>query len=142
MEQIDSLQEPGPSTKHSEMIARVVTLVVLGGFGVFAFVASWEVGLGSMPNSGPGLWPMITSVGIVIPAIALVFADRNADYEPWSRKSLRLVLALAVLFLYVPVFLTAGFLFSSFVLLLVWLRWFGGESWRSTLLVAAASSAG
>lgn len=142
MNQIDSLQGPGPSTRHSEVIARVITLLVLVGFGIFAFVASLEAGLGSLPNPGPGMWPMITSVGIVIPAVALVFADRIGDYEPWSRKSLRLVLALAVLFLYIPVFLTVGFLFSSFILLIVWLRWFGGESWRSTLLVAAASSAG
>lgn len=142
MNQIESPQGPEPSIKHSEAVARVITLLVLAGFGAFAFGASWEVGLGSLPDPGPGLWPMITSVGIVIPAIGLVFADRRDDYESWSRKSLRLVLALVVLFLYIPVFLTAGFLFSSFVLLIVWLRWFGKESWRSTLLVAAASSAG
>lgn len=142
MNQIDSHGEAQQLAGRSEKISRVITLLVLAGFGIFAFAASWEVGLGSLQDPGPGLWPLITSVGILIPAAALVFVDRREDYEAWSRKSLRLVLALVVLVLYIPAFLSAGFLISSLVLLIVWLRWFGNESWRWTLVVSAASSIG
>lgn len=142
MNQTDSPEEAPRLAGRSEQISRVITLLVLGGFGIFAFGASWEVGLGTLQDPGPGLWPLLTSVGILTPAVALVFVDRREDYEAWSRKSLRLVLALLVLFLYIPAFLSAGFLISSLALLIVWLRWFGHESWRWTLLVSAASSIG
>lgn len=56
-------------------------------------------------------------------------------------KSFSVVAAVASLTVFIVVFKMAGFLLPAVLMLILWLRVFGRESWRSTITLALAGPA-
>ncbi|WP_299953433.1 tripartite tricarboxylate transporter TctB family protein [uncultured Modestobacter sp.] len=115
--------------------------VLLVALGVAAVTGSRRLGLGELTAPGPGLWPFIVSLLLTGTAVALVLVDPAEDYEPWTSGTVRIIAGLVSLGVFIVLFQALGFVVAAFLMLLLWLRVFGGESWRLTLLLAAGGTA-
>jgi putative tricarboxylic transport membrane protein len=129
---------PARSTVRAHL-HRIAPLLLLA-LGVGALLMARDMGLGELTAPGPGLWPAIVSGLLTATAAALLFLDPIEDYEPWTSGTARIVAGLAGLALFVLLFELIGFVIPAFLLLTAWLRFFGGESWRMALVLAAAGS--
>lgn len=116
-------------------------LAVLGT-GVVALVGAVGLSLGELTAPGPGLWPFVVALLVAGTAVILLVVDDPADYEPWTRGSVRVLGGIACLAVFVVLFEVIGFLLPAFAMLLLWLRVFGRESWRWSLGLAVAGSVG
>jgi putative tricarboxylic transport membrane protein len=121
-----------------QVVAAVVVLVL----GIAGAVLAYGYGLGSLRRPGPGLWPFAVSVLIAILAVLLLVAGRRLDdAEKFTRSSL-LVLAGGATFVGLGLLLPIiGFEIPAIALCIVWLRFLGGESWRSTIVISVATTA-
>ena len=121
---------------------QVVAAVVVLASGVGAAFLAHGSGLGSLRRPGPGLWPFLVSVLIALLAVLLLVVGRHLDdAEKFTRASF-LVLAGAATFIGLGLLLPAiGFEIPAVLLGIVWLRFLGGESWRSTVVVSVVTTA-
>lgn len=120
---------------------RIGPLLVLA-VGVGALVGAVGLSLGELTAPGPGLWPFVVALLLTGTALVLLVVDDPEDYEPWTRGTVRIVGGLAGLAVFVVAFEVIGFLLPAFLMLLLWLRVFGRESWRWALGLALAGSVG
>jgi putative tricarboxylic transport membrane protein len=118
----------------------VVVAVVVVGLGVAALVGSLELGVGSARTPGTGTWPVLVSIALVVLGLGLLaLAGRTRDAERFTGAS-RLVLAgLATMAGFVAVVAVIGFEIPSALLMFVWLKFLGGESWRSSIITSLAT---
>jgi hypothetical protein len=121
-----------------QIVAALVVLVI----GIGGASLAYGYGLGSLRRPGPGLWPFAVSVLIALLAIMLLVVGRHLDdAEKFTRASL-LVLAGGATFVGLGLLLpTLGFEIPAILLGIVWLRFLGGESWRSTIVISVATTA-
>ena len=121
---------------------QIVSALVLLAFGLWAGSRAYSYGLGSLRRPGPGLWPFVISTAIIALSVVLLVVGRKlTDSEQFSRSS---VLPLAGLVTFVGfAFLlpVIGFEIPALLLSIVWLRFLGGESWRSTIAVSVGTVA-
>ena len=121
-----------------QIVAALVVLVI----GIGGAYLAYGYGLGSLRRPGPGLWPFAVSVLIALLAIMLLVVGRHLDdAEKFTRASL-LVLVGGATFVGLGLMLpTLGFEIPAILLGIVWLRFLGGESWRSTIVISVATTA-
>ena len=121
---------------------QVVAALVVLAIGIGGAYLAYGYGLGSLRRPGPGLWPFAVSVLIALLAIMLLVVGRHLDdAEKFTRASL-LVLAGGATFVGLGLLLpTLGFEIPAILLGIVWLRFLGGESWRSTIVISVATTA-
>ena len=121
---------------------QVVSALVVLAIGIGGAYLAYGYGLGSLRRPGPGLWPFAVSVLIALLAIMLLVVGRHLDdAEKFTRASL-LVLAGGATFVGLGLLLpTLGFEIPAILLGIVWLRFLGGESWRSTIVISVATTA-
>lgn len=121
-----------------QMVAAWVVLVL----GVGAAVLAYGYGLGSLRRPGPGLWPFAVAIVIAGLAVVLLAIGRTLDdAEKFTRASF-LALAGGATFIGLGLLLpTLGFEIPALALCVVWLRFLGGETWRSTLVIALCTTA-
>ena len=121
---------------------QLVASAVVVALGIIAAVLAYGYGLGSLRRPGPGLWPLVVSVSIaVLGVILLVIGPRLDDAEKFTRSSL-LVLVGGMTFVGLGLMMpTIGFEIPAVLLGIVWLRFLGGESWRSTIVISLATTA-
>ena len=112
------------------------TLVALA-VGVTGAVLAYGYGLGTLRRPGAGLWPFVISMVVVtLSLLLLVVGRRLDDSETFTRTSL-LVLVGLVTFVGLGALLPViGFEIPAFLLCVIWLRFLGGESWRSTIVIS------
>ena len=120
---------------------RVGPLLVLA-VGVAALVGAVGLSLGTLTQPGPGLWPFVVALLLTGTALVLVVLDDPQDYEPWTRGTARIAGGVAGLAVFIAVFELVGFVLPAFLMLLLWLRVFGRESWRWAVGLAVAGSVG
>lgn len=114
-------------------------VLVLAGLGA---KESNDLGLGDGQLIGSGLWPFLLCVATGVAAAVLVVTDRRSDYEAWTRRSLRIVVGLCALGLFIIVFTHVGFVLPAAALVLFWLRAFASEPWRLAVPVAVGTAVG
>lgn len=131
---------PRPRGARAQLY-RVGPLVVLA-VGVAALVGAVGLSLGELTAPGPGLWPFIVAALLTGSALILVAVDDPDDYEAWTLRSARIAGGVAGLGVFVATFEAIGFLLPAFLMLLLWLRIFGRESWIWSLGLALAGSIG
>lgn len=131
-------ERPPAGSAAYQIISAVVVLVL----GLGAAVLAYGYGLGSLRQPGPGLWPFAVSITIAALAVVLLVIGRRLDdAEKFTRASF-LVLAGGATFVGLGLLLpTIGFEIPAIALCIVWLRFLGGESWRSTIVIAICTTA-
>jgi hypothetical protein len=125
---------PPPAGPVANLAACLVTTAV----GVAGAVAAVALGLGTPAQPGAGLWPLAVSVAVVVLSLAqALIGRRGGDGEKFSRYSLLPLAGLATLLGLVALLPVIGFEIPSLLLSLVWMKFLGGESWRSAVLYSA-----
>ncbi|TFD12397.1 tripartite tricarboxylate transporter TctB family protein [Cryobacterium sp. TMT1-2-2] len=115
--------------------------VVLLVTAIVAVVESWRLDLGELTNPGPGLWPFVVSIAVTVTAAILTMVPDTEAYEKWTRLTTLLVGGVLSLVVFILLFTAIGFVVPAFLLLLLWLRVFGEESWRLALVLAVGGTA-
>jgi len=99
-------------------------------------------GLGSLRRPGPGLWPFIVSCLIVALAVVLLAVGRHLDdTEKFTRSSLLVAVGAATFVALGFLLPVIGFEIPAVLLGIIWLRFLGGESWRSTIVISVLTTA-
>ncbi|HEY9357597.1 MAG TPA: tripartite tricarboxylate transporter TctB family protein [Arthrobacter sp.] len=120
-------------------LANAASSLVVIGVGVGATILSVAMGLGTPDKPQPGLWPFIISLVMVALGVFQLAAGRhNRDAEKFTRMSTAPLTGLVTLAAMVALMPLIGFELPALVLCVIWMRFLGGETWRSTLLVSAA----
>lgn len=127
---------------HAGPASQVGAALVALAIGLAGMTLSYGYGLGQLTAPGPGLWPFAISVVISVLAVMLVITGRNGtDTEQFSKASILpavgIVTFLGLAFL-MPLI---GFEIPALLLCIIWLRFLGRESWRSTAVVAVCTVA-
>ncbi|GAB3807525.1 tripartite tricarboxylate transporter TctB family protein [Micromonospora zhanjiangensis] len=100
------------------------------------------LGFGTLTEPGPGLWPMLVAVLLVFAGVAIMLGVRRAkDTEAFTRGTTVVVIAAASLAVYAFLFELVGFEIPTVLLLVLWLKFFGREGWRSTAVVSVVTTA-
>ncbi|MCD1145243.1 tripartite tricarboxylate transporter TctB family protein [Kocuria sp. LUK] len=108
----------------------VVTALAAG-----AVLLSLRMGLGTPRQPEPGMWPFaVALVALVLGLAQLVLGRRGGEGEQFSRHSLLSLWGLLTLVGLVALMPVVGFELPALLLSLVWMRFLGGETWRSAVL--------
>lgn len=129
-----------PRTGALRWRRRIAPLILLA-LGLGAASGSWQLKLGTLHNPSPGLWPFIISMVIILSAAALVVWPGDEPLEAWGHRSLSVAAGIASLGAFIVLFELLGFFIPAVLMLLLWLRVFGRESWRWTLVFAVTGPA-
>jgi putative tricarboxylic transport membrane protein len=122
-----------------QLVGAAVALTI----GVVGSVLAYGYGLGSLREPGPGLWPFIVSIAIAtLSAVLLLVCRRMTDSEAFTRSSLQPLIGVVILLALAVLMPVIGFELPALALCAVWLRFLGGETWRSTILTSLLTTAG
>ena len=128
-----------PAGGPAYQIAGTLVALVIGVLGA---VLAYSYGLGTLRRPGAGLWPFVISVVIIALSLLLLVVGRHlGDAERFTRKSLLVLIGLTTFAGFGVLLPVIGFEIPSLLLCMVWLRFLGGESWRSTILVSLGTVA-
>ncbi len=130
-----------PSRRLTTQLHRLGPAVPLlvGGYALWK---AYGLGLGELTTPGPGLWPFGVSLLVVAVCLVLLVIDDPDDYESWTLGTARIVGGLFSLGVFIVLFEALGFLLPAVLMLLLWLRLFGGESWRWAVPLALGGALG
>ncbi|MEV1172095.1 tripartite tricarboxylate transporter TctB family protein [Nonomuraea sp. NPDC049784] len=127
---------------HAGPVSQVAAALAALAVGVAGVIGSLALGLGRLTQPGPGLWPFAISVVIVVLSATLIVTGRGLeDTERFSKASLLTGIGLVTLILLAVLLPVIGFEIPSLLLVFVWLRWLGKESWRTSIVVSVATVA-
>ncbi len=121
-----------------QVVGAVVALVI----GVAGAVLASSYGLGSLREPGPGLWPFVISLVIVGLSVLLLVVGRHLhDTEAFTHSSWQPVIGVVTFLALGALMPVIGFELPALAMCIVWLRFLGGETWRSTVVVSVATVA-
>lgn len=108
-----------------------VTLIALGAAVLLLNTAH---SMGTIRNPGPGFWPMVCAVLLIVFGVLVFTSDDIHEYEAWDNGSIRVLAAVASLAVFVILFTRVGFIISAALLIFFWLRLLNRESLKSSIL--------
>ena len=137
----DAVHQLEHDAEHRPPPAGTTTNLVVAGLvvalGAAALVGSLSLGAGSAGNPGSGTWPMILSIAIVVLGLALAVTARGtSDTERFSRSSWLVLAGLGTMVAFVAVIEVIGFEIPAALLAFLWLRFLGGEGWRTSVITS------
>lgn len=117
-------------------VANLVASLVVLAVGVGGIVLSVGFGIGTASSPGPGTWPLAVSVLITVLGIAQAVIGRHGgqDGEKFTRYSWMTLIGFVTLVAMVVLIPLIGFEIPALMLCIVWMRFLGGEGWRSAIL--------
>lgn len=134
-QQVAQTQDSSASSRTADHIHRIGPLVVFL-LGLYGAVTAWGLGVGELRAPGPGLWPFLVSLIIMVTGAVLFLIDHPGQYESWGRGSIRIFAGLISLGVFIVLFEAFGFFLPGVAMLLIWLRLLGDESWSWTVPLA------
>ncbi|MCV7282227.1 tripartite tricarboxylate transporter TctB family protein [Mycolicibacterium flavescens] len=121
---------------------QTVSALIGTGIGVVGALLSWGYGLGSLHEPGPGLWPFVVSVLITVLSVVLLAVGRGlTDSEAFTRSSALPAIGIVTFIVFAVMLPMTGFEIPALLLCVVWLKFLGGETWRSTAIISVATVA-
>jgi len=124
-------------------VTDVVVALAVVGLGVAALLGSLALGIGSARAPGTGTWPLLVSVVLVVLGLGLLaLTGRTRDAERFTRASWLVLAGLATMLGFVTVISVIGFEIPAVLLMFVWLRFLGGESWRTSVITSLVTVVG
>ncbi len=134
------LEEERPP--HAGPLAQVAAGLVTLAIGIAGVALSLGFGLGSLTQPGPGLWPFVVSVAVTALSLAqLAFGREAQDTETFTRSSALTALGVLTLVGLAALLPIIGFEVPALLVMVIWLRFLGGESWRTTAVVSVVTVA-
>lgn len=124
----------GP-TRHSTAVPGILLLAT----GVAAAAMSLRLGLTVRGVPGPGLWPLLASVLIVVTAVGVVLRPRHRLCEQLTRSEVtQTAPAIAIMVAFVALLPTAGVVTACTLTGVAWLRLVAHERWILSLALPPA----
>ncbi|GAA1725309.1 tripartite tricarboxylate transporter TctB family protein [Aeromicrobium alkaliterrae] len=118
-------------------VTNIATGALVALLGVAGVIGSRSLGLGSASQPGPGTWPLVISVGLILLGLLLVVRARTAGFgEKFSVDSWRVASGLASMIAFTLLIGNIGFEIPAALLAFFWLKVLGNEGWRSSLIGA------
>jgi putative tricarboxylic transport membrane protein len=142
--QADDQVEDGPARPSASYARRqnIIAAVVPLAIGVITAVLSWQLGIGTLADPGPGLWPLVVSVAMVVFGAVLVLQSQpTGDEEKFTGEAVIVAVATVSLIGFALLFERVGFEIPTVALLVLWLKALGRESWRATIAVSIVTVA-
>ena len=88
------------------------------------------------------MWPFVISLVVIALSLLLLVVGRHLhDTEAFTRSSLQPAIGAATFLVLGALMPVIGFELPALVMCIVWLRWLGGETWRSTIVVGVLTVA-
>lgn len=135
----DLAEERPPAGGPAYQVVGALVAIAIGLAGVFL---ANSYGLGTPRAPGPGLWPFVISLLITVLGVVLLVVGRGLqDSEVFSRSSVLPVIGLLTFLAMAYLMPIIGFEIPSLLMCFVWLKWLGGESWRSSIVISVATVA-
>jgi hypothetical protein len=135
----DLADERPPAGGPAYQVVSAVFVLLIGLAGAWL---SYGYGLGSLRRPGPGLWPFLVSLLVVVLAVVLLAVGRHLDdTEKFTRSSVLVAVGAATFVALGFLLPVIGFEIPAVLLGIVWLRFLGGESWRTTIVVSVLTTA-
>lgn len=120
-------------------LANVVAALVVVALGVFGVLGALGQGIGSAASPGAGTWPLLISAVLVATGVALAFtARRTGDAEKFTSASWLVLLGLATMVGFALVAGVIGIEIPGVLLVFVWLKVLGRETWRTSVIGSLA----
>jgi putative tricarboxylic transport membrane protein len=121
-----------------------VTGYVLLIIGVVTLWGSVHLSMGTLKHPGPGFFPFLLGLVLVIFSIVLVFKHWEKDKTPqafWpGRAWLRPLLGVMILGCYALLVDLAGFLITTFLFLVIWMGVIERLRWRTILSISIGTT--
>ena len=122
---------------HAGPVNNVVAAAVVLALGVAGVLGSLALGVGTASAPGPGTWPLLASIGLVVLAVVLaVMARSTTDAERFTRSTWQVLFGLVTMVVFVSVIGFVGFEIPAALLTFAWLWFLGKESWRLSVAVS------
>lgn len=135
----DLADERPPAGGPAYQVVSAAFVLLIGLAGAWL---SYGYGLGSLRRPGPGLWPFIVACLVVVLAVVLLVVGRHLDdTEKFTRSSVLVAVGAATFVALGFLLPVIGFEIPAVLLGIVWLRFLGGESWRTTIVVSVLTTA-
>lgn len=135
----DLADERPPAGGPAYQLVSAALVLLLGLAGAWL---SHGYGLGTLRRPGPGLWPFLVSCLVAVLAVVLIVVGRRLDdTEKFTRSSLLVAVGAATFVALGFLLPVIGFEIPAVLLGIVWLRFLGGESWRSTIVISVLTTA-
>lgn len=115
---------------------RRIAPLVLFVLGVLSTIGSIRLELGTLQHPGPGLWPLVTALAIVLSSIVILVVPGDEPLEAWTRKSIGVGTGVASLGVFIILFNLVGFFIPAVLMMFLWLRVYGGEAMRTTIILS------
>ena len=124
-------------------VANAVIGLVVVALGAATIAGALALGVGGASTPGPGMWPFLIGLTLTVLGLALLpLARRTTDAERFTRASWLVAAGLVSMLVFVALISVIGFEIPAALLLFVWLRFLGHESWRLSLALTLAVVAG
>jgi putative tricarboxylic transport membrane protein len=118
-------------------VTNIATGALVALLGVAGVIGSRSLGLGSAAQPGPGTWPLIISIGLIVLGLLLVARARTAGFgEKFNVHSWGVLAGLASMIAFTLLIGRIGFEIPAGLLAFFWLKFLGNESWRASLIGA------
>lgn len=126
-----------PAGRLGQLVAAVVPIAL----GLACLAYSVSLSLGTPVEAGPGLWPAIASLLLVGSGSWTLIFERGArDAEQFSRGAIGIAVGLAGLVVFVLLISRIGFEIPTLLVMVLWLKVLGRESWLVTAAVSASTT--
>lgn len=122
--------------EKSGPIANLAACLVVLALSIFGMVYSMGLGLGTPASPRAGTWPFIVCIIVAVMTVVQMIVGRRGsqDGEKFSTQSWFALVGFITLILMIVLMPIIGFEVPSLLLCFVWMRWLGGERWRSATL--------
>lgn len=128
------------SAEHSKLagpLLRKAPGVVLGLSGMAVAGGSWRLGLTDEGSVGPGLWPFIAAVLLMVSAVGIVAGPVNErDAELDEAVRLGVVAAIVAMAAFAALLATVGIVTAIALISLLWLKVLAGEKWTLSVVTS------
>lgn len=122
---------PPPAGGLSNFISSLVAVAI----GVAGMAIAVPLGLGNPETPGPGLWPFILCLVMTVFGVFQIFVGRKGgDGEKFQSTSWLTAIGFVTLIAMVFLMPVIGFEIPALLLCFVWMKFLGGESWRSATI--------
>ena len=118
--------EPAPVRRedHTPSAGRRTRLIALVPLlvGLFTIPQGTSLGAGSFTAPGPGLFPVLVGVGLVVLAVPVFLIDHASDVESFHGGSWRAFMGMVSLLLFALLWSKVGLTIAGTLLMFFWLR--------------------
>lgn len=128
---------PEHQVRGTGWIASKVPLLCVVGVALVFHSQMDDMAVGSLTDPGPGFWPRVLIIGLIVTSLLGLCVDLTDGIEPFDKTgTLRMLAGFAALCLFVLVFQNTGMILAGMLLLMLWLKGLNGESWRLSVLIS------